>query len=500
MTPKRTLARTVDAIGHRINLMPIRLRLALTFAGVMIVLFGVLFLVLYTSYANGLDAAITSSLETRAADLAVIASESDARLAAHPVLPERSGGFAQIIDADGQVLASTAGLRGRSLLSPSQLAQTLHGTVSLEVAGSAALRAYRVPQLAVSGPGAQGTIQAEASANVLVVGESLTDRNHALASLQTLLFVGGPIALLIACLAGYLVAARALEPVESMRARAARMFRFEAKERLPVSPARDEIRALGQTLNEMLDRVEDVVGRGRAFVAGASHELRTPLTILQLELDDAASSGRSPEELQAAVDSAREEVRRLTSLTEDLLVLAQTDQARLPINHERFDVYGAMRVIADRHGGHLIGRTVTVEPGEGLLIEADIARLDQALSNMVGNALRFSEGPVTMRARRAGAQVELHVYDEGPGFPPEFLPEAFERFARADVARSRQGTGLGLSIVRAIAEAHGGRADAENRSTRGAHVWITLPATAPVGLAAPAPRAAPSTSHRASTG
>lgn len=496
MTPKRTLARTVEAIGHRINLMPIRLRLALTFAAVMIVLFGVLFLVLYTRYADGLDAGIASSLETRAADLAVIAAESDARLAAHPVLPERSGGFAQILDANGRVLASTPGLAVRSLLTPSQLARTRVAPVNVEVAGSAALRAYRVPQLASSGSGTRNAVQSDADGNVLVVGESLADRNHALASLQTLLFVGGPIALLIACLAGYLVAASALEPVERMRSRAARMFRFESNERLPVSPARDEIRALGQTLNEMLDRVEDVVGRGRAFVAGASHELRTPLTILQLELDDAVSGGRSPEELHAAVDSAREEVRRLTSLTEDLLVLAQTDQARLPIHHERFDAYGAMRVIADRYTGHLVGREVTVEPGEGLWVEADIARLDQALSNMVNNALRFSDGAVTMRARRAANHIELHVFDEGPGFPPEFLPQAFERFARANASRSRQGTGLGLSIVRAIAEAHGGRAAAENRPTGGAHVWITLPATAPALLHQPesSPADAPSRS------
>jgi signal transduction histidine kinase len=232
-------------------------------------------------------------------------------------------------------------------------------------------------------------------------------------------------------------------------------------------------------------------------VAGASHELRTPLTILQLELDDAVASGRSPEELHAAVDSAREEVRRLTSLTEDLLVLAQTDQARLPIHYERFDVHGAMRVIADRYSGRLVDRTVTVEPGEGLFVEADIARLDQALSNMVNNALRFSAGPVTMRARRAGNQIELHVFDEGPGFPPNFLPEAFERFSRADASRSPQGTGLGLSIVRAIVEAHGGRAYAENRPTGGAHVWIRLPATAPGWAETPAevaPRQPASTS------
>jgi signal transduction histidine kinase len=452
--------------------MPIRLRLALTFAGVMVVLFGVLFLLLYTRYAAGLDDAITSSLNTEAADVGVIA-ENNARLAAHPVLPESDGGFAQILDRNG-VLSATPGVEDRSLLSPSQFAAALRGTVTIERDG-AEMRASRVPLLGSSaglGPVAD---------KVVVVGVSLADRNQALETLQTVLFVGGPIALLLACAAGYLVAARALAPVESMRQRAARMFRFESGERLPVPQARDELRALGMTLNDMLARVEEVVGRGRAFVAGASHELRSPLTILQLELDDALAGERSRAELQAAVRSAREEVRRLTSLTEDLLVLAQTDQARLPINYERFDVYGAMRVIAERYDqlDGLIGRTVEVERGEGMIIEADVARLDQALSNLIDNALRFSDGRVIVRARQRVGDIELHVFDSGRGFPPEFLPHAFERFSRADAARSRRGTGLGLSIVRAIAEAHGGKVDAENRPGGGAHVWLTLPAVAP---------------------
>jgi signal transduction histidine kinase len=454
--------------------MPIRLRLALTFAAMMLVLFGVLFLLLYTRYAAALDDSINSSLQTQAADLAVIAGESHARLATHRVLPEGQGGFAQILDAHGRVLAATPGLGDRSLLTPAELRQTLRGTVNAQRDG-AQLRASRVaPQGGAAGTGRSGD-------NVLTVGVSLADRGQALDTLQTVLFVGGPIALLLACAAGYLVAARALAPVESMRRRAARMFRFESSERLPVPPAHDELQALGTTLNEMLARVDDVVGRGRAFVAGASHELRSPLTILQLELDDALSGERSKGELTAAVSSAREEVRRLTSLTEDLLVLAQADQARLPIRYERFDVCGALRVLAARyeHVDELPGGSVRVQCGEPMLIEADVAWLDQALGNLVDNALRFSDGPVTLSARRRAANVELHVLDSGPGFPPEFLPHAFERFSRADPSRSRRGTGLGLSIVSAIAEAHGGRVNVENRSGGGADAWLTLPIVAP---------------------
>jgi two-component system, OmpR family, sensor kinase len=472
----RALQKVTGGIGARLDRVPIRLKLALTFAGMMIVLFGVLSLLLYIQFAAGLDAGIKSSLDTRAADLSATASEPDQRLSADPVLPEGSDGFAQIVSPAGRVLASTPGRGDRSLLSASELAGALHRHVVVN-------RGERVQLLAYRPPGSRR--------NVLVVGVSTADRDSALASLQRLLFIGGPIALLIACAAGYIVAAKALGPVETMRRRAAAMCGFGSDERLPVPPARDEIHRLGETLNEMLARLEEVVERGRAFVAGASHELRTPLTILQLELDEALSGDRSDEELREAILSAREEVRRLTSLAEDLLVIAQTDHQRLPIISERFEVHRAMRVIAERyaHLDGLVGRPVRVEPESEVFIEADVARLDQALSNMVHNALRFAEGPVVMRATSHDGWVELHVLDRGPGFSAEFLPNAFERFSRADPARSRGGTGLGLAIVRAIAEAHGGRAEAENRPGGGAHVWLTLPGVVESAVADPGPAA-----------
>jgi signal transduction histidine kinase len=461
--------------------MPIRLKLAGTFAGVMVVLFGVMFLVLYEEYAAGLDNSIRASLVTRAADLAVIASESDARLRAHRVLPQGSGGFAQIVDPTGEVLATTPGVGDRLLLSRPQLAAAAggDGAVTVDVGERAVLRAYRVPVTGTSRADRLGK-----NANVLIVGVSLANRNHELNQLQTLMFFGGPIALLLACFAGYVVAAKALAPVESMRRRAAALAGGEPEERLPVPPARDEIRRLVETLNDMLERVADVVGRGRAFVAGASHELRTPLTILQLELDDALGGTRSSQELEAAITSAREEVRRLTLLTEDLLVIAQTDQKRLPINRERVEAHEAMRVIAERHAhlNELVGKELIVEPGADVFFEADVARLDQALSNLVQNALRFGEGPVVLRACRRAGNVELHVLDSGPGFPADFLPHAFERFSRADPARSQRGTGLGLAIVLAVAEAHGGSANAQNRAGGGADVWLTLPTAAPVAV------------------
>ena len=132
--------------------------------------------------------------------------------------------------------------------------------------------------------------------------------------------------------------------------------------------------------------------------------------------------------------------------------------------------------MTDRIAGAARGtRSITVDASPDLVVSADAERLEQALTNMLTNALRHGQGPVRLTAVGRNGHVELHVIDEGPGFAPDFLPVAFERFSRADPARSRGGTGLGLSIVRLIAQAHGGTADAANQSGGGADVWVSLP-------------------------
>jgi hypothetical protein len=215
------LRRLSTALGARLERLPIRLKLALTFAGMMIVLFGVLSLLLYIQFAAGLDAGIRSTLDTRAADLSAVASETDQQLLKDPQLPPGSDGFAQIVDPQGQVLASTLGPGERSLLTSAELARAEHGRLDINQGERQQLLAYRPSRSTV---------------NVLVVGVSTADRDSALTSLQRLLFIGGPIALLIACAAGYIVAAKALGPVETMRRRAARMCGFGSDERLPSPP------------------------------------------------------------------------------------------------------------------------------------------------------------------------------------------------------------------------------------------------------------------------
>ncbi|MFL5840264.1 MAG: sensor histidine kinase, partial [Thermoleophilaceae bacterium] len=291
------------------------------------------------------------------------------------------------------------------------------------------------------------------------------------------LLIGVPLALLLASVAGVGLAAGALRPVERMRSRAATISAAETDARLPLPEARDEIRRLGETLNEMLARLQAAFARERAFVADASHELRTPLAILKAELELAARGRRSNEELSAAVRSAVEEVDRLSCLAEDLLVLARADEGGLPVRAERQALEPLVRQVACafESRAHTTGREIRIDSPADLEARVDAQRIRQALGNLVENALRHGAGDVHVYAQRVNGDVELHVADEGPGFPAEFLPHAFERFTRGDHARARGGAGLGLAIVEAIARGHGGSVHARNTGG-GSDVWLVVPA------------------------
>jgi signal transduction histidine kinase len=248
-----------------------------------------------------------------------------------------------------------------------------------------------------------------------------------------------------------------------------------------VPGTRDEIAALAGTMNELLGRLQGALARQRAFAADASHELRTPLAVLRGELELAARPGRSRDDLAAAVRSAAAEAERLSRLTDDLLLLARSDEDRLSLRPATTDIGELLARSAGTACSRLAAAGVTchVDAPDGLLADVDSDRIRQAVDNLLDNALRFApRGSVIVLAARAdGPDLGIEVRDDGPGFPPGFLPHAFERFRRPDTGRSRDdgGTGLGLAIVRAIAVAHGGTASAASKPGGGAVVRVRLP-------------------------
>jgi two-component system, OmpR family, sensor kinase len=177
--------------------------------------------------------------------------------------------------------------------------------------------------------------------------------------------------------------------------------------------------------------------------------------------------------LEAALRSAGEETDRLSQLADDLLLLARADAGELQIRRSRVVVGEVLEIIATRFGRRAAsaGRTIEVAAAPELEVLADRRRLEQALGNLVENALRHGRGTVKLTSVAVDGVVELHVHDEGDGFGPEFVGHAFERFSRGEAGSG--GAGLGLAIVAAIAQAHGGTATAANGD--GAEVVLALP-------------------------
>ncbi len=447
----------------------IRLRVTLAFAAIMALLLAATGLFLYLRLRADLDRSIAEDLHARSAQLVSLIRTGEARLGepVRSVLRRRDEAFAQVLNARGGLYDPAAQPHDPPALAGADLARARRGPLTIDRSGVPGMGGEPARLLATP-------IRFERHRLVVVVGTSLAQREEALGSLARLLATGGPIALVLASLAAYAAVSAALRPVEAMRRRAATISGARSGERLPRPAARDELGRLAETLNAMLERLEAAIERERRLVDDASHELRTPLAVQKAELELALRHASTPAELRAAIASAAEEADRLIALAEDLLVVARAEQGELPLSPERLGAGELLAAAARRAPGPK--GPIAVEAADGLAVRADRTRAEQALANLVDNALHHGSGEIRLFARRAGGMVALHVCDRGPGFAPAFLPHAFERFSRGDPARGGGGAGLGLAIVEVIARAHGGRAGVRNREGGGADAWIELPA------------------------
>jgi len=290
-----------------------------------------------------------------------------------------------------------------------------------------------------------------------------------------------PIALLLAGGGGWMLARRALRPVDRMTETARRISAEHLTGRVVETGAGDELDRLGQTLNAMLGRLDAAFQEMRQFTADASHELQTPLTILKGEMEVALRSPRSPEEYQRILKSALEEIDRIARLVDGLLLLARADAGVLRMDRRPADlaqlveeVYGQTRILAEARSVNL--RLGPVEP---ISVPGDYAHLRRLLLNLVDNAVKYTlpDGRVTISLQPSGGWASIRVEDTGMGIPPEDQARIFQRFYRSAEARSRGegGAGLGLCIARSIAEAHGGRIEVESATGRGSTFTVLLP-------------------------
>ena len=356
--------------------------------------------------------------------------------------------------------------RGEDILSQAQLDFVVQEG-QLQIVRDVPALGGRSKLLAVRG-------KVNASQVVVVVGASLEDVKAGQARLVRTMAIGGPLFVGLLTLSGWLLAGAALKPVRRMTNEAAAISSADLSHRLSIERSTHEIAHLGSTLNAMLDRLDSSFQRERTFVDDASHELRTPLAIMSGELELALLHPGSPTEQRETIQSVHEEVQRLSAMAEDLLVLARAGSGQVPRRDQLIDVTEAAKLGLERIRSTLPDRLELRVVGHECIVAFDPRRFERVITNLLTNASRYARTrvDVLIETEGPGRAVFVRVNDDGPGFPEEFLPHAFDRFARGDTARTRAGagTGIGLAIVKALVEAQGGSVTATNGGRLGGAV------------------------------
>jgi heavy metal sensor kinase len=382
------------------------------------------------------------------------------------------GTLVRVLNVKGQTAYISPAFRALTLPSAS-FTQPLHGMSWQGTVTAHNGQAVRVISVALSDNGKVF--------GVLQVGESLAQLTATLQSITITLLLIVPFVLLLGALGSYWLAKRAFRPMLHLTRTAREIKAGDLHRRVPVPRSRDEVYDLALTLNEMIGRLDQAFTQQRRFVADASHELRTPVTVIRSITEVALEDPLSPEEYVEALHDINAETERLGALISDLLVLARADEEQMSLDHEPVrldllisDVAATMEPLAMERGITLQVRTL-----ELAAVSGDTARLIQVFMSLVDNALTYTNagGTVTLGVEVRGAVACVTVRDTGIGIAEEDAPHIFERFYRADPARSRAagGSGLGLSIAHWVIEAHGGSIDVESQVGQGSTFTVTLP-------------------------
>lgn len=323
-----------------------------------------------------------------------------------------------------------------------------------------------------------------ASSLTVQVAMDRTFEEELLASYRRGLAIVLALALLLCAMIGYQIARRGLRPLREMAATARRIRSTTLHERIEAAGLPTELSFLAGTFNEMLDRLKEAFDRLSRFSADIAHELRTPVNNLRGEAEVALGKNRSTDEYRDVLGSCLEECGRLSRMIDSLLFLARAEKTTVPITAERLDVGKELESVREFYDAAAseAGITLSVLSDRSVYARVDRTLLQRAVGNLVSNAIAHtpSGGEIRLTAAAQNGKAQIEVRDTGPGIPSEHLPHIFDRFYRADAARSSTsgGVGLGLAIVRSIAAMHGGSAEIESTVGHGTRVILTFPSGA----------------------
>jgi two-component system, OmpR family, heavy metal sensor histidine kinase CusS len=375
--------------------------------------------------------------------------------------------FVQLFDADGRLLWSS-----RSV--PPRLAEPALGDLGSEPLD---IDGFRVVQRRVT---------ARDRHQIIVrCGCSLRPVEEDLERTDSIMVWIGLVTLLLAPLGGYALAGRATRPIAKIIATTARLQPSKLNERLLIRGTGDELDQLSQTINGMLDRIASYIDRNREFVANAAHELRSPLAAIRSTVEVGLNRARTPEEYTTLLTDVIEESNRLAGLVNRLLLLAEGDAGRLGARDQSARLDKIVRESLDMFEGVAEARDVTLHAGAlpAVVVPGDEYHLRQVVRNLIDNAIKFTPAPgnveIAMGVQPEQRRAWLSVHDSGVGIGPEDLPRIFERFYRANKARTREsrpgGHGLGLSICQSIVTALHGEIAVASEPGHGSTFTVWLP-------------------------
>jgi signal transduction histidine kinase len=454
-------------------------RLALSFVVIMGAVLAALSLVVFNLTRDSLLSEADRDVRQRAALIA-----ADQSVSGSAIVSPRTDVFSapdifvQILDPSGRVLSSSSNLAGRIIpFRPD------------------AIRADQVSEIRVSGRtlivyGRQITAGGMLKGYVLVARSPQTIY-VALDRLRSILYPGAALALILAGLAGWLLVRLALGPLRRMAGAAARIAAArDHSQRINYAGPPDEIGRLAQTIDGMLQSLDQAHDAQKRFLAEISHELRTPLTIMLSSLDLLVRTGDSDPEFAArAIADMRVETDRMARMVSQLLIMARSDAGapatpRYPVMVVDVLTDACRQLSQSASNGRL--QYKGLEQIDEAVVAGDADYLKQLFIILLDNALKYSPPAhcVGVSGYLRDGTVAITVSDEGIGISPADLPHLFDRFYRGRNARNRQGLGLGLAIAQHIAAQHGGRIEVESDPGQGSHFTVTLPLAAPVGAEA----------------
>jgi heavy metal sensor kinase len=316
---------------------------------------------------------------------------------------------------------------------------------------------------------------------VLRARRSQEGLDRSVTELKRLFLFSFPPFMLIFLILGWMYAGKMLDPVRKIKSLAEEIRQGKWDQQLTLESYGKEINELGLILNQMVDTMRRSVESQKRFTADVSHEIRSPLTSLRGTIEVALRKKRHPEEYEEVLRNNLSDVIRLTRLTDNLLFLSRADHKILALRRQWFDVEHMLDRVVETYRDKALqeGILVHVDVQHGIELNGDIELLEQAFSNLVDNAIKYTNrgGHIAVKSVQEGDNIKITVSDSGIGIPAEQIPHIFERFYRVDREQSRKfsGTGLGLAITHWIIKAHNGEISVTSAPDKGSEFTLTLP-------------------------